>query len=376
MTDETLPEPDRIADAPHPRDTVRLFGQDAAETRFLEAFNAGRLHHAWLITGPGGIGKATLAWRIARFLLTQPEDEGGLFGEAPKPTTLDSDPDHPAIRRMTAGAEPRFFHLRRAWDDKGKRLRAEITVDETRRLKSFFGLSAPDGGRRVVLVDAVDEMNVNAANAFLKVLEEPPQATTILMVSHQPARLLPTIRSRCRALPCEPLSPEDLNWALAQAGVETEKGSDPLGELSGGSVGAAIALSAEDGVGLYTRIVTLLKDAPRIDRSAAMKLAEDAGARGQEARRDLVLTLLETFLARLARTGAGHPPKRPVAEDEIAALHAMAPNAGAGRQWAALHASLSDRARHGLAVNLDPVSVILDMVLKINETAAALQTGR
>lgn len=376
MTDEALPEPDRIADAPHPRDTLQLFGQGDAEARFLDAFNAGRLHHAWLITGPEGVGKATLAWRIARFLVTTPDDEAGLFGEAPKPDTLDSDPENPVVRRMAAGAEPRFFLLRRAWDEKAKRLRAEITVDETRRLKSFFGLSAPDGGRRVVIVDAVDEMNINAANAFLKVLEEPPDATTILMVSHQPARLLPTIRSRCRALPCGTLSPEDLSSALAQAGYETETDQGPLAELSGGSVGGAIALSAEDGVALYARIAALLSDAPRMDRAAAVKLAEDAGSRGQEARRDLILRLIETFLARIARTGAGYPPIREAAPNETATLGRLAPSPSAGRVWATLHADLSARARHGLAVNLDPVSLILDMVLKINETAATIQTGR
>ena len=376
MSDDALPEPDRIADAPHPRDTRQLFGQAEAETRFLEAFNSGRLHHAWLISGPKGVGKATLAWRIARFLLTAPDDEGGLFGDTPKPTGLDSDFEHPAIRRMNAGAESRFFLLRRSWDEKAKRLRAEITVDETRRLKSFFGLSAPDGGRRVVIVDAVDEMNVNASNAFLKVLEEPPKATTILMISHQPARLLPTIRSRCRALQCASLSPEDLSRALEQAGSDIEASPEALAALTGGSVGAAVALMAEDGVALYTRLLTLFADAPRIDRSQAVKLAEEAGQRGQEARRDLVLSLLETFLARLARTGAGHRPETEATPDEAATLLKLAPNPAAGRTWATQHGVLSDRARHGLAVNLDPVSVILDMMLKINETAAAILSGR
>ena len=176
MTDETRPEPDRIEGAPHPRDTASLYGQGVAEARFLEALGSGRMHHAWLITGPRGVGKATLAWRMARVLLTDdPEPEAGLFG-APEPrTSLETDPEHPVIRRIMAGSEPRLFHLRRPWDEKGGRLRAEITVDETRGLKSFFGLSAADGGRRVVLVDAAEEMNTSAANAILKLLEEPPQ---------------------------------------------------------------------------------------------------------------------------------------------------------------------------------------------------------
>ncbi len=368
MSDETIPEPDRIPGAPHPRETARLFGQGAAEAAFLDAHRSGRLHHAWLIAGPKGIGKATLAWRIARFLLTEETgSDAGLFGA---PEQLDTDPGHPVVRRMMAGAEARFFLLRRGWDDKGKRLRAEITVDETRKLKSFFGMSAADGGRRVVIVDAADEMNVSAANALLKVLEEPPKGAVMLLVAHQPARLLPTIRSRCRELRCTGLGPEEMALALEQAGVTA--GGGELAALSGGSVGAAFAMAAEDGPALYARIAALVGTAPRLDRPAAVKLAEEAAVRGREARRDLMLELLELLLARLARAGAGHPPALEAAPGESALLARLAPDPAAGRRWAELQQALSDRARHGLAVNLDASGLILDMVLKINETAAEI----
>ena len=206
-----LPEPDRIEGAPHPRETARLYGHEAAEAAFLDAAISGRLHHAWLITGPRGTGKATLAWRLARFLLaTPPAGETGLFGAAPPPMSLDIDPEHPVARRMRALSEPGLFLLRRGANDKGDRLSAEIRVDEVRKLKGFFSLSATDGGRRVVIVDAADEMNTAAANAVLKLLEEPPRGAVLLLVSHQPNRLLPTIRSRCRELRLAPLAPDDL----------------------------------------------------------------------------------------------------------------------------------------------------------------------
>ncbi|MGR3697468.1 MAG: DNA polymerase III subunit delta', partial [Roseovarius sp.] len=137
--DGLLPEPDRVEGAPHPRETVQLFGQDAAESEFLDAFNTGRLHHGWLITGPRGVGKATLAWRIARFLLATPlVQEEGLFGAPPAPVTLDVSADHPVARRMLALSDPGLFLLRRGPTDKGDRLAAEIRVSEVRKLGNFF----------------------------------------------------------------------------------------------------------------------------------------------------------------------------------------------------------------------------------------------
>ncbi len=367
-----IPEPDALPGAPHPRMAERVFGQERAEAAFLTAYTSGRLHHAWLITGPRGVGKATLAWRIARFLLAEPAQDGGLFGAPPTPETLDSDPEHPAVRRARALSEPRLFLLRRGWDDKAKRLRSEITVDETRKLHGFFGLSAPDGGRRVVIVDAADEMNISAANAILKLLEEPPANAVLLLVCHRPARLLPTIRSRCRELRCRPLGPEDLSRALLQAGADPGDADAGLAELASGSAGAALSLIESDGAALYREIIELVATAPALDRPRAIKLADAAAGRGAEARRDLTLHLLELHLARLARTGAGAGPLAEATPDEAAHLARLSPDPVAGRRWAALQQELSDRAGHGLAVNLDPSSLILDMVLSINETAAAI----
>ncbi|MGB7271316.1 MAG: DNA polymerase III subunit delta' [Albidovulum sp.] len=375
MSDPDIPEPDRVEGAPHPRDTAQLFGQAAAEAAFLDAFNSGRLHHGWLMTGPRGVGKATLAWRIARFLLTTPvgEDEGpGLFGDAPaKPTNIDTDPDHPVARRILAGAEPGLFLLRRAWDADKKRLKAVIGVDEVRRLKGFFQLSAADGGRRVAIVDDADEMNPSAANALLKLLEEPPAGVTLLLISHQPSGLLPTIRSRCRELRLATLEPEDLARCLTGAGAEVSDAA-ALGALSGGSAGAAIRLANLDGLATYAGIVALFTGLPRLDRSAALRLAEAGAVRGQEARFDLILTLLDLFLARLARAGVSGPPQPEAAAGEAALFARLAPDLGAARAWAELQQTLGARARKGRAVNLDPAALLLDMILKIDQTAGQL----
>ncbi|MGR3548629.1 MAG: DNA polymerase III subunit delta' [Roseovarius sp.] len=371
--DGLLPEPDRVEGAPHPRETVQLFGQDAAESEFLDAFNTGRLHHGWLITGPRGVGKATLAWRIARFLLATPlVQEEGLFGAPPAPVTLDVSADHPVARRMLALSDPGLFLLRRGPTDKGDRLAAEIRVSEVRKLGNFFALSAADGGRRVVIVDAADDLNTQAANAVLKMLEEPPARTVMLLVSHQPSGLLPTIRSRCRTLRLAPLGPQEIAQALEQAGIAPEGDPVALAELSGGSVGAAVRMLNLGGLKLYSELVSLLESLPRLDRPRALRLAEAAATRGAEERLDLLFSLTDLLLARLARAGAtGHAPRAEAAPGEAALLARLAPDARKGRDWADCAEAIGARARHGRAVNLDPASLVLDTVFRIQQTAGA-----
>lgn len=374
---ELAPEADCAPGAPHPRETTTLFGQDHAEASFLDAFNAKRLHHAWLITGPRGVGKATLAWRIARFLLAQPvdEDEGGLFGAeapAPAPETLEIGHEHPVYRRSAQLAEPRLCLIRRAWDAKKARFGAVITVEEARKLNSFFHMSATDGGRRVVIVDSADEMNVSAANALLKTLEEPPKDAILLLISHQPSRLLPTIRSRCRELRLGPLSPDDLAQALDAAGFDAAEQSDALAELSAGSVGKALRLTNLDGVSAYREVVELFSTLPRLDRGRALKLAEACVGATNLDRYELTLGLIDRFLTRLARSGAGRPPIVEAAPGEAELMRRLAPDSYAARDWATLQQQLSERAAHAKAVNLDPAALILDMVFKINETATRI----
>ncbi|VDC33290.1 DNA polymerase III subunit delta' [Pseudogemmobacter humi] len=376
MAETELPEPDRSEGAPHPRETPVLFGQQAAEEGFLTAFNSGRLHHAWMLTGPKGVGKATLAWRIARFLLSAPADDGGLFGAPAAPDTLDTDPDSPLARRMRALAEPRLYLLRRGANDKGNALSQFITVDEVRRMKSFFALSAADGGRRVAIVDAVDEMNTAAANALLKLLEEPPAGAVFLMVSHQPARLLPTIRSRCRELKLSRLAPDALSDALtATGGAVDPEDTVALAELADGSVGEAFRLTSLEGLQSYAALVGLFATLPRLDRSRALALADSAAARGGADRFDLILTQIDLFLSRLARAAARRETPPEAAPGEAALFARLAPDVASARPWAELAQSLTARARRGKAVNLDPAALLMDILLKIDATAGQLATG-
>ncbi|GAA6148485.1 DNA polymerase III subunit delta' [Pseudooceanicola nitratireducens] len=378
---EDRPEPDRIEGAPHPRETPHLLGQDAAEAAFLTAYTSGRLHHGWLITGPRGVGKATMAWRIARFLIATPMDEGdGLFGGPPPPETLDIAPDHPVARRMQAGAEPGLFLLRRGGmgsTDKDREKNASegkfskvIRVDETRQMKGFFSLSSADGGRRVVIIDSADDLNESAANAILKLLEEPPARTVLLLISHQPSRLLPTIRSRCRELRLTPMSPDLITEALAQAEIEVPGDPAALAELAGGSVGEAVRMVTLDGLKIYAGLVGLLATMPRFDASRAQALADLAAGRGGEETRVLIYHLIDFALARLARTGAiGQPPAQEAAPGEAEMLMRLSPSPAMGRAWATGAEEIGARLRHGEAVNLDPAALILDTVFKLQTIA-------
>lgn len=371
-------EPDRIEGAPHPRDTHEILGQNRAEAAFLEAFNTGRLHHGWLITGPRGVGKATLAWHIARFLISQPLHSGpSLFGDDPAPaTTLAISPDDPVSHRIAAQSEPCLFLLRRPTDEKTGKLKTVISVDEVRKLKNFFSLSATEGGRRVVIVDAADEMNVQAANALLKLLEEPPENVTLLLISHQPSRLLPTIRSRCRELRCHPLPPEDMAQALAAAGAQNDADPVILAALAAGSVGEAMRLTTLDGLKTYQYLVDLMQAAPGLDRQRALALAETAVGAKNVPRYDLLLDLLDLLLSRMARAGVSGPPLIEAAKGEAGLFSRLSNCPSHAREWANLQQSLSTRVRHGRAVNLDPAALILDMLLKMDQTAGKLAQNR
>lgn len=381
MSDDTPPQPERLNGAPHPRDTVRLIGQDGAQSAFVEAFNTGKLHHAWMLTGPRGVGKATLAWRIARFLLaTPPPDPNSMFAE-PLPGSLDVPVDHPVSRRIAAGAEPGVHLVRlggmgstekdRAKAFAERRFANVIRVDEIRKLGAFIHLSAADGGYRVVIIDDADLMNTNAANALLKILEEPPAKTLLILISHQPSGLLPTIRSRCRTLPLRTLNADEVAAAMTQAGVQAVN-ADALSALSGGSVGGAMRLSLLGGAPMYAELVGTIGTLPHLDRSRALKLAEMAAARGAEAKRDLLFNLIDLLLSRLARTGAtGTPPQPQAAQGEAGILARLSPHPHQARIWADLAVQISARARHGIAVNLDPAALVLDTFVKLGKAAPA-----
>src|SRR5580658_2654074 len=207
------PQANEDSEAPHPRTAAVLFGHANAEAALIAAYRSGRIPHAFLIAGPKGIGKATLAYRLARFVLAHPDPATPAVAKA---TSLAIDQEHPVARRIAAQGQPDLLILERTLNDKGV-LHKQIAVDDIRRSVAFFGSTAREGGWRIAIVDAVDELTRAGANALLKVLEEPPQRALLLLVSHSAARVPATLRSRCRILPLRPLAQPDVAAALAAA---------------------------------------------------------------------------------------------------------------------------------------------------------------
>ncbi|MBR0829730.1 DNA polymerase III subunit delta' [Bradyrhizobium manausense] len=248
---------------PHPRETSRLFGHREAESVLLEAYRSGRIPHAWLIGGPLGIGKATLAYRMARFVLVHGEPHAPSVQRA---ESLDVDPNDAVARQIAASSHGGLLTLERTANDRGV-MRTVITVDETRETISFFGSTAAAEGWRVCIVDTVDELNPNAANALLKILEEPPQRSLFLLVSHAPARVLATIQSRCRKLRLRPLSTDDVIRAAASAG-DLDAGDPALREVASsaeGSVARALTLLGGEALKLQQRTAAMLAMLPQVD---------------------------------------------------------------------------------------------------------------
>ncbi|MGE0420318.1 MAG: DNA polymerase III subunit delta', partial [Acetobacteraceae bacterium] len=241
--------------APEPRANLNLFGHEAAEATLLDAIQGGRMHHAWLITGPEGVGKATLAYRFARRLL------------AGRPTefSLTVPPTHPVFRRVAAGSHADLMTVERGINEKTKRMRTQIAVEDVRRINTFMALTPAEGGWRVAIVDGADEMNQASSNALLKILEEPPARAILLLTCSAPGRLPATIRSRCRRLRLNPLDDAAMACALSDILPDmTEEERGRLLTLAEGSPGRALLMAEEEGVKLAAMVDKLLADLPNL----------------------------------------------------------------------------------------------------------------
>ena len=265
-----------VGEAPQPRETGVLVGHAEAERSLLEAYRGGRIPHAWLLGGPRGIGKATLAYRLARFVLAHP---GPAAPEVQGADSLALNPEHPVARRVAAQAQGDLLVLERIINEQTGKLYTVIRVEEVRRTVSFFGSTAGEGGWRVAIIDSVDELNTEGANSLLKILEEPPPRTLLLLISHAAGRVLPTIRSRCRVLMLRPLSPDEVARAAAAA-LGREPDDAELREAAAaaeGSVARALSLLDGSALVLRRRVNELLERLPAVDQRALHALGDALG---------------------------------------------------------------------------------------------------
>jgi len=279
---------------PHPREVFTHEGGEAVEKAFLDAFERGRLHHAWLLVGPEGIGKATFAYRAARRLLGATADPAlGLLG---------SRPDDPVCRQIAARADPDLLVLQRDAED-GK-VRKGISVDDARALPEFFAKTPACAPYRVAIIDAADDLNANAANAVLKSLEEPPERGVVLLISHAPGSLVPTLRSRCRRLRfVSPPEESAADWVADKAGVGEDE-ARRLVAMAGGAPGRAWRLAIAGALDVDRLARELLEALPRADDVAMVALAEGFRGAAGSARFDLVMYCLARRVHGMASAGA------------------------------------------------------------------------
>jgi DNA polymerase-3 subunit delta' len=346
---ESAPEVDRLDGLDLPRERQILIGHVREERLLLEAYRSGRIHHGWILGGVKGTGKATLAFRFARFVLAHPDPTAPAVKAA---TSLDVDPALPVARRVATGSHVDLLHLKRPWDEKAKRFKTEIPVDEIRRTVGFFGSTAGEGGWRIAIVDPADEMNANAANALLKILEEPPARALFLVISNHPGRLLPTIRSRCRLLTLSPLNRDEVLAGMHALGIGADHAENVLAStamLSEGSLRRAALLLELGGVEIWNAVTGLMSGLPRVDLRAVHALADQLSARGA----DDVFDLGIEFILRAIHGRA----------------EAAAADLAASVRWAKLHAELVAQVATADALNLDRKALILSIFRAIQGVA-------
>jgi DNA polymerase-3 subunit delta' len=332
---------------PDPRETSALIGQGAALANAARAIRSGKPPQGWLIVGPEGVGKATFAYRIARYLLRYGATDAG-------PEDLSLPTNDPVFQQIAAGGHPGLLLLKRGINPDTGKMMTVLGVAEIRKLAGFFGMTSGAGGWRVAIVDTADEMNDAAANALLKALEEPPSRAMLILLANAPGRLLPTIRSRCRRLDLRPLSDADLLQALAtQLPDMGEAERVSLAKLAGGSIGAALTLAGDDGLALAAEADRLLDRMTAPDIGATLVLAEKLSRMSDGANRfgtflidalaariraravqgggalDRWTALLEQFKRSFARTDALHLDPRQTVISASRGLSTVARRVGA-----------------------------------------------
>ena len=340
------PESDRIPDVPHPRARTDLFGHASAEATLLDAYRSGRFPHAWIIGGREGIGKATLAWRLARFLMANPDPEAPTVRAA---NSLFVPPDSAAAKAIASMAAPNIAALRREWNFEAKPPKhfGVIRVDEVRAATRRFRLSAVGGGWRIAIIDTADDLNPQAANALLKMVEEPPPRSLFLLVSHQPGRLLPTIRSRCRRLMLEPLGDADVASALTSLGIDADAS---VRRRARGSVANALALTGEQGGRFAGAVERLLARLPSVDWREISDLADRVAPARAEAEFETFVATVFQHLDDEVRRRAGEGADR------------LAPLA---RVWE----KFGEAARATEALNLDKRPLVLSLFQDLSDAA-------
>ena len=362
---------DKIAGAPHPMLANEIIGHSSQKLSFLSSFASNRLPQCWLLAGDMGIGKASFAWLIAKFLLTTKYQPADLKIDLSK-TNINSilEPQSGStLNRIISGSEQRVYVVRRGYNEKRKAFFKNISIEDVRKLQSYCSLSIADGGKRIIIIDTADDLNKSSSNALLKLLEEPPKNTIFLLISHQPNILLPTIKSRCQKLSFSNLDQTDLGAVLTAIGCKIEPSDEvSLSILSKGSAGAACRLINSNCINLYRDILNIASSLPNLNTNKILQLSQNYFAKTKPSEFEIFIEMMQHFFSRLCKTGVMQKPVLPsVTDNEAKIMKSLCPNLNSARLWSeAANISLA-KLNKGYLLNIDIESLILDAFIYLEE---------
>ena len=358
-------ESDKNPYTQHPRTALKLVGHELAKEKFVTSYKSGKLHHAWLIHGPKGVGKATLAWQMAKFLLS---DNNFLTGSTYMSKEIIS-------QRIEALSEPSIHLCRKQFDKAKKRYFQDISIDEIRKIKHFFSLSSTQNSWRVVIIDSVDDLSNSAANALLKALEEPPKGGLFFLICENKENLLPTIISRCQLLKCGFLKYSEFNQVLTELKIFESKDIDvkSLFSITNGSISKAINFSLNDGFKIFKGIANVISFNKKMDRKKLWYLInKNHSSLGQKEYylfiQELLLLVLSRVATLLAKKKNGYTTSD---EKKIYEIYNVYSNSYS--VFSSLYLELASGFSIGNKLNSDPDNMILEAFLKVEEALEKLQ---
>ena len=357
-----------------PRNNPDLFGHEEAEKAILADFNAGRMPHALIIGGPPGIGKATLAYRLTRFFLAQGSDGQGpsLFGDAAPPESLYIGPEHPVFRRVASGGHADMLTIEREFDEKKGKMKRDIAVEQTWEIPRFMRKTAAEGGWRVVIVDGAEDINRSSENSLLKILEEPPLKSLLILVTTQPGALLPTTRSRCRLIQLQPLEDRVISQLvekyLSALPADQKTG---LARLAEGSIGKALQFHQEGGLAIYAGLLEVLSNLPEMDVPRARDLTEKLGRYDAERAYDTACEILTGWCSYIARMQARGLPLAGFLPDDGAVFTKLA-TAYPANHFVSAGEKMTQLFRQTAGLNLDKRQALMNAFLMLQKPDFAL----
>ena len=380
IDEEGNPLSDKILGVPHPKLAKKLIGHSTQKLYFLNSYISNRLPQCWLLAGDKGVGKATFAWLIAKFLLTTNQNPDDIKIEL-NGANIDSilaPQDGGTLTRILSGSEQRIYVVRKGYNEKRKAFFKDISIDDIRNLQSYCSLSIADGGRRIIIIDTADDLNTNSCNALLKLLEEPPKNTLFLLISHQPNLLLPTLQSRCQKLLFSALSQNDLRAVVTTTGQEIGPAQEvPLSILSNGSAGVACRLLNSNSLNLYRDILNLASSLPNLNTKKATQLSQNYFAKGKADDFENFIEMMQHFLSRLCKTGVMQKPLSPnVTNDEAKIMTYLCPSLRSANLWAEAAEIALAKLHKGYLLNIDVESLIIDTFIYLEKCCNTIDPKR